>query len=258
MITAPKLDRLAGFRHAFFTRRGGVSEGPFASLNCGYGSGDDPGRVGENRARAMELLAVRGGATALLTVRQTHSTDVSVVDKPWTPANAPRADGLATRLEGVALGVLSADCAPVLLADPSSRVAGAAHAGWRGAGAGILEATVAAMVALGAETSSMVAAIGPCIGRESYQVGDEFRAGFVAREPASADLFRPSGDEGRYLFDLSAYAARRLAGLGIEAVEVVDHDTFADAERFFSYRRSRARGEEDYGRGLSAIALDPA
>ncbi len=257
MITAPELDRLSGLRHAFFTRRGGVSEGPFASLNCGYGSGDDPGHVDANRARAMERLGMNGGAAALVTAYQTHSTAVAVVEKPWMPAEAPKADGLATRHQGVALGVLSADCAPVLLAETRNRVVGAAHAGWRGAGAGILEATVAAMVALGAEASAIVAAVGPCIGRESYQVGGEFYADFVAREPASGDMFRPTGDEGRYLFDLRSYIAWRLAGLGLEAVEVLDHDTFTDMERFFSYRRSRARGEEDYGRGLSAIALDP-
>ena len=251
-FTAPLLDGVPGVRHAFFTRRGGVSEGSYASLNCGFGSGDRAESVAANRRRAMERLALSGDD--LVTVRQTHSADVAVVEAPWTPAQAPGADALVTRAPGVALGVLTADCAPVLFADAEAGVIGAAHAGWRGGLAGILEATVEAMTGLGARARGIVAGIGPCIHQQSYEVGPEFQAAFVGEEAANADFFAP-GDGDRRLFDLPGYLERRLAGIGLAAVERLAHDTRGEEDLFFSYRRAVELGETRYGRGLSAIAL---
>ena len=254
MITAEVLGNVSGVRHAFFTRRGGVSEGAYASLNCGYGSGDDPERVRANRARAAQKLGLDG--SALATAYQTHSAAVAVVDGAWAPEDAPRADGLVTATPGIAIGVLTADCVPVLFADPAAGVVGAAHAGWRGARAGILEATVEAMTELGARTADIVAGIGPCIGQGSYEVGPEFHTEFVTDNPGNEDFFTPDESGARYLFDLSGYVGRRLSALALAAVEAVSVDSCADEERFFSYRRAARRGETAYGRGLSAIVLD--
>lgn len=253
MIRAPILERAGGVRHAFFTRRGGVSEGLYASLNCGPGSADAPDRVAANRARAMARLGLP--EQALATAHQTHSATVAVIDGDRPPAAAPRADGLVTRTPGVAVAVLTADCAPVLLADSANRVVGAAHAGWRGARAGILEATVAAMAGLGARAADIVAGVGPRIGRESYQVGGEFRDGFLREDAANDAFFTAAGSGERYLFDLAGYVVRRLGALGIGTVETLPHDTHRDEDRFFSYRRAVRRGEADYGRCLSAVAL---
>jgi hypothetical protein len=254
MITAAVLERAAGVRHGFFTREGGVSEGLFASLNCGFGSGDDPERVAVNRTRAAEQLGLSGGA--LLTVYQTHSTDVVVAEEPWPPDQAPRADAIVTRRHGLALGVLTADCAPVLLADSKAGVVAAAHAGWRGARAGILEAAIKAMAELGARPSAIVAGIGPCIRQDSYEVGAEFHDAFLADDPANADLFQPAPRPGHFQFDLPGYVRRRLERLGLASVDALAMDTCADERRFFSYRRATKRGERDYGRALSAIALE--
>lgn len=254
MITAAVLERAAGVRHGFFTREGGVSEGLFASLNCGFGSGDDPERVAVNRTRAAEQLGLSGDA--LLTVYQTHSTDAVVAEAPWPPDQAPRADAIVTRRRGLALGVLTADCAPVLLADPEAGVVAAAHAGWRGARAGILEAAIKAMADLGARPAHIVAGIGPCIRQESYEVGAEFHDAFLADDPATADFFRPSPRPGHFQFDLPGYVRRRLERLGLASVDALAMDTCADEQRFFSYRRATKRGERDYGRALSAIALE--
>ena len=241
-------------QHGFFTRQGGVSEGLYASLNCGLGSGDDPERVRENRRRAMRRLGL--AAEALVTAHQAHTAHVAVVNGTWSAAAArPRVDGMVTRMRGVALGILSADCAPVLLADPDAGVIGAAHSGWRGAKSGIVEATVAAMVRLGARVGSIGAAVGPCIRRDSYEVGPEFHAAFVADEPASAELFRPSDRQNHFRFDLAGYVAGKLAAAGVAALVVLPHDTFADPDRFFSYRRVTLAGGGDYGRLLSAIVL---
>ena len=255
MITADVLNEASGVRHGFFTRRGGVSEGAYASLNCGLGSKDDPDRVGTNRARAMDRFGVRG--EALATAYQVHSDRVAVVEKPWTADERPQVDGLVTRSKGVALGILTADCVPVLFADAAGGVIGAAHAGWRGAHAGILEATVAAMVDLGARAQSTVAVVGPCIRQESYEVGPEFHAGFTADDPGTDRLFRPSSREGHFMFDLPGYVVRRLSDLSIKTFEELPYDTCADEERFFSYRRTTLNGGGDYGRGLSAIVLEP-
>jgi len=255
MLTTEPFSCFLAVRHGFFTREGGVSEGLYASLNCGLGSGDDPERVRENRRRAMRRLGL--AAEALVTAYQVHSARVAVVEAPWPAEARPQVDGMVTRNPGVALGILTADCAPVLLADPQAGVIGAAHAGWRGAKSGILEETVAAMVRLGARVGSIGAAVGPCIRHDSYEVGPEFRAAFVADEPAAADLFLPSDRESHFRFDLAGYVAGKLGAVGIEALAVLPHDTFSDNDRFFSYRRVTLAGGGDYGRLLSAIALAP-
>jgi YfiH family protein len=253
LITSDLLTGASSVRHGFFTRQGGVSDEPYTSLNCGLGSGDDLVNVRENRARAMDRLGLTGDA--LRTVFQVHSSRVVTIDA--TALEEPRfeGDGLATRLPGVALGVLTADCAPVLFADGEAGVIGAAHAGWRGARGGVVEATVAAMVALGARRSRILAAVGPCIQQNSYEVGPEFRHSFLEHEPAAAELFAPSSRVGHHLFDLPAYVGRRVAASAVGAIEVLPFDTCGDAERFFSYRRTTLTGGGDYGRLLSCVVL---
>ena len=254
MIRATTLADLSGVQHRFFTRQGGVSAGLYSSLNCGYGSGDDPENVRENRRRVAASFERR--AEDLLTVHQFHSTDVlTVADQRWSSPGAPRADALVTDRPGVVLGVLAADCAPVLLADPQARVIGAAHAGWKGALTGVVEATINAMEKLGARRERLSAAIGPCIGRDSYEVGPEFPAPFLKRDEADAAFFRAAPRTGHFLFDLAGYLARRIAKAGV-AVEATGHDTLTGDADFFSYRRNTLRGVRDYGRGLSAIALE--
>ena len=253
MITSGALGTDPGIRHAFFTRQGGVSEGLFASLNCGFGSGDEPQQVAANREIAMARL----GETAdrLVTVRQIHSARVVVVERPWCREESPTADGLVTAIPGIALGVLAADCAPILFYDPVARVIGAAHGGWRGALGGVVDATIARMAELGAERPHIRAAIGPCIARRSDEGGPEFPQPFVTEDPGNIRFFAPAPGPGRFLFDLGGYIAHRLARAGITTVEVAPHDTVAEEERFFSYRRARLRGEPCYGLGLSAIVI---
>jgi YfiH family protein len=253
MIALAALAAQPGVRHAFFTRGGGVSEGLFQSLNCGFGSGDLAERVACNRAIAMGRLGL--GVDRLVTCRQIHSARVITVDRPWDGQQRPRADGLATRVPGIALGVLAADCAPILLFDPVARVIGAAHGGWRGALAGIAEATIAAMEALGAERERICAGIGPCIGRASYEVGPEFPTPIVAEDAAAAAFFAPARCPGRWLFDLSGYIAYRLTRCGTGEIERASHDTVAEPEDFFSYRRACLRGEPAHGLLLTAIML---
>ena len=254
MITHELLDA-PHIRHGFFTREGGVSEGPFASLNCGFGSGDDAERVAANRARVAERVAA--AADRLVTCYQVHSPDAVVVETPWRREAAPRADGMVTTVPGVALGVLTADCAPVLLADADAGVVGACHAGWRGALSGIAESTIAEMLRQGARLERIAAVVGPCIGRLSYEVGPEFPAPFLAADPADADLFKPAPRPDHLLFDLSSYVLRRLRRLGVGTAEATGGDTAAEVPRFFSYRRACLRRERDYGRLISAIALVP-
>ncbi|HYE01135.1 MAG TPA: peptidoglycan editing factor PgeF [Alphaproteobacteria bacterium] len=242
-----------GLRHAFFTRRGGVSEGLYAALNCGLGSNDDRGRVTENRRRAAAALGV--GGERLVTAYQIHSPDVVEVTTPWAPGEAPKADALVTRTPGIALGVLSADCAPLLFADAEARVVGAAHAGWKGAFGGVAERTIEAMERLGARRDRIAAAIGPCIARASYEVGPEFAARFTDSDPATARFFEPRPGSDRLHFDLPAYLLSRLAAAGIAAI-ALGRDTCAEADTFFSYRRSVLNGEPDYARGLSAIVIE--
>jgi YfiH family protein len=243
-----------GLAASFFTREGGVSEGLYAALNCGYGSGDDPEAVRENRRRAMDRLGFE--PEALVTLYQIHSPTVVIVEEPWRPGESPKADGAVTSRPGIALGILTADCAPVLFADPEARVIGAAHAGWRGAFTGVLEETVAAMARLGAEPKRIRAAIGPCIAQPSYEVGPEFHARFVEADASNARFFRPSARAGHHLFDLAGYARSRLGRLELAAIGAADADTAADPQRWFSYRRATLAGEKDYGRLLSAIALE--
>ena len=245
----------SGIRHAFFTREGGVSDGFYASLNCGFGSGDDPRKVAQNRAIAAVRLGV--APDRLVSCHQVHGTATVTVERPWRHGDNPRADGMVSAVPGIALGVLAADCAPVLFADLDARVIGAAHGGWRGALAGVMEATVAAMAALGARVERIRAGIGPCIAQQSYEVGAEFAAAFAAADSASGEFFRPAARQGHFLFDLGGYIACRLGRLGLAAVERTPHDTAAEEALFFSYRRACRRGEPDYGRGLAAIALMP-
>ena len=253
MIRAAPLARLEGVRHGFFSRQGGVSEGLYGSLNCGFGSEDSPVSVAENRSRAMAQLAVPAGA--LCTAYQCHGTDVLTVDKPWQPNDAPQADGMVTNKPGIALGILTADCAPVLFADETAGVVGAAHAGWKGALAGILDATLDAMRGLGARDDNVRVSIGPCIGNSSYEVGDAFRDQFEAADPKNRDFFRAAERSGHYFFDLAGYVARRLRRQGIKEVDVLGRDTHREETLFFSYRRACQRDEPDYGRCLSAIVL---
>lgn len=252
-MTGDAFGRLRGIRHEFFTREGGVSGGIFASLNCGLGSGDDIDCVRENRARAASRLDVR--APALLSLHQVHGRDVVAVDAPWQEGARPKADAMVTKRSGIALGILTADCAPVLFADDDAGVIGAAHAGWRGLLAGVIEATLQAMVQLGARAERVAARVGPTIGRESYEVGPEFPAPFLAADPANARFFRPALRPGHHMFDLSAACVARLAAAGVAAASASTADTCRDAALYFSYRRSVLTGERDYGRGLSAIVL---
>lgn len=242
---------LSGLPHGFFTRRGGVSTGLYASLNCGPGSSDDPVAVQENRRRVAASLHAPQG---LVSLYQIHGRDVVMVDDDYDIGQRPKADGLVTRRRGIALGILSADCAPVLFADAESGVIGACHAGWRGALAGVTDATIDAMVALGARRDRITAAIGPCIGQKSYEVSEPFRAEFLAASSANAAFFASGKREGHWQFDLPAYLMQRLQQAGV-AAEMLGFDTCSDADRFFSYRRMTLLKEADYGRQVSAIAL---
>jgi YfiH family protein len=251
-VQSTELER-ASIAHGFFGRSGGVSVGIYASLNCGFGSGDRREDVAENRARVARALGVADWP--VLTVHQVHGTDViQVADQRWRVGEAPRADALVTDRPGVVLGVLAADCAPVLLADAEIGVIGAAHAGWRGALAGVVEATVAAMERLGAGRQRIAAVVGPCIGPASYEVGPEFRDRFLAEDPTSTAHFH-DGPRGRPHFDLGGFLAARIGSLGLGKVELRRHDTLAEPDNWFSYRRGQLAGEPDYGRQLSAIAL---
>jgi YfiH family protein len=255
VITLPTLSAIPHARHAFFTRAGGVSAGLFASLNCGYGSADAPENVAENRRRAAAHFGLP--PERLLTLYQIHSDRVLTVDGTalWPSPGAPQADAMVTDRPGIALGVMSADCAPVLLADADRRVVGAAHAGWRGAVGGVVEATVAAMERLGARRERIHAAVGPCIARQSYEVGPEFPAPFLAQDAANESFFAPADRAGHFMFDLPGYLLRRLHLLGVASAVASGHDTLSDQTRFFSYRHNTLNGIRDYGRGLSAIAL---
>lgn len=244
---------LTGIRHAFFTRSGGVSTGLYASLNGGVGSQDDAGKVVENRARMAAALGVE--PRRLLTAYQSHSPSVVVAEAPWTTGDRPQADAIVTRMRALAIGVTTADCGPVLLADPRTGVIGAAHAGWRGALTGVVEATVAAMERLGAARGQIRAAIGPMIRQTSYEVGPDLVARFRAEDPAASRFFAPAKREAHAMFDLAGYIAARLKRAGITAVEDTGLCTYADPERFFSYRRTTHHAEADYGRHVNAIAL---
>ena len=251
-LEAKNLSALPGIRHAFFTREGGVSEGLYASLNAGVGSNDDPAKVAENRARMARAVGV--APERFLTAYQIHSPEVVVAEEPWRSDTRPRADAIVTRVPGLAIGVSTADCGPVLFADQEAQIIGAAHAGWRGAFAGVIEATIGGMENLGADRHRIVAAMGPMISQENYEVGEDLVAQFTGSDPANARFFR-RGRPGRAQFDLPGYIAARLASAGIRNVENLGVCTYADAQRFYSFRRTTHRGEPDYGRHVNAIAL---
>ncbi len=248
-----RADALAGVPHAFLGRRGGVSTGLYAGLNVGWGSDDDRTAIAENRRRAV--AAVKPGAT-LATVHQVHSA-IAVVAEPFPDDARPHADALVTDRPDLLLGVLTADCVPILLADTRAGVVGAAHSGWKGAIGGVIAATVEAMERLGADRARIAAAIGPCIGRASYEVDDAFLARFCAADPMNERFFA-AGRPGHQQFDIEAYAVSRLADAGVRRIEALGLDTYADEARFFSYRRATHRGEPGYGRQISLIALPDA
>ncbi|MFM5885790.1 MAG: peptidoglycan editing factor PgeF [Novosphingobium sp.] len=242
---------LDGVAHGFLGRRGGVSQGLVAGLNAGLGAGDDDAAVARNRALAVD--AVLPGAQ-LVTVYQVHSADCVTALQPWPQADRPQADALVTDRPGLVLGAVTADCAPVLLADAEAGVVGAAHAGWKGAIGGVTDSTIAAMEALGAQRGRIVAAVGPCIAQPSYEVDDGFRAHFCRAAPGNEAHFA-AGRAGHWQFDLEGYVAARLESAGVGAVERLGRDTYPDPERFYSFRRATHRGEPSYGRQISLIGL---
>jgi polyphenol oxidase len=252
-LTSPLLSAIPGLRHAFFSREGGVSGGIYASLNAGIGSRDDPAHVAENRRRMAEQIGVP--PTHFLSVHQIHSADVMVATAPWDAASRPRADAIVTRVEGLAIGASAADCGPILLVDPNARVIGAAHAGWKGALTGILEATVAAMENLGAERNGIIAAIGPLIRQPSYEVGAEFVERFIEADAENTLFFIPAARQVHSMFDLAGFIRMRLENAGVLMIDDIGIDTYAD-ENFYSYRRSVHRQEPDYGRHVHAIVLE--
>ncbi|MDR3495780.1 MAG: peptidoglycan editing factor PgeF [Ancalomicrobiaceae bacterium] len=253
MIQSPLLSAFAGIAHGFFTRDGGVSAGLYRSLNIGLGSSDDRALVLENRGRVADRLGVARGRLAL--PYQVHSPNVWTIEAASDLADPPRADAVVTRDAGIAIGVSTADCGPILFADADARVIGAAHSGWKGAIGGVIEATIAAMETLGAKRRSIRAALGPTISAAAYEVGPEFVDRFEAAAPGNARFFAPSVRPGHAMFDLPAYILARLAIAGVGEAENLGLCTYADEARFFSYRRTTHRGEPDYGRLVSAIAL---
>lgn len=244
---------LAGIAHGFFTRAGGVSTGPYASLNASLSGGDDRAAVTENRARVAQALGAQ--PAQLLGLTQIHSNEVVTVTTPWAPGEGPRADAMVTAVPGLALGVITADCGPVLFADHAAGIVAAAHAGWRGAVAGILEATVDAMAALGAERSRIVAVIGPCIRQPSYEVAADLRDAVLAQATGNARFFVP-GQPDRWQFDLAGYCAARLRSAAIGAVAVTEGDTAAEPDRFFSHRRRTLAGGGPIGHQIAGIRCD--
>jgi YfiH family protein len=252
-LQASSLAAIGQIRHAFFTREGGISTGVYATLNGGIGSRDAPGNVRENRVRMASALGLP--AERLLTAYQVHSAEALIVDHAWPTDERPRADALVTRTPDLAIAITTADCGPILLADQDGGVIAAAHAGWRGAVSGVLEATIEAMERCGARKDNIVAAMGPMIRQRNYEVGPEFAAAFT--EKKDERFFKASAKRAHALFDLAGYIACRLYAAGIRNVEDLDLCTYADPARFFSYRRSVHHNEPDYGRHISAIALLP-
>ncbi|MFM2422129.1 MAG: laccase domain protein YfiH [Pseudomonadota bacterium] len=249
------LNRVPGVAHGFYGRRGGISTGLYGSLNCGLGSLDERANVLANRARVVgDLLGPSSGAQ-LLTAYQVHSAEAVIVDKPWAPEAQPKLDGLVTRTRGLVLGALAADCTPVLLADGEAGVIGALHAGWKGALAGIVEATVAKMVEAGARRARITAAIGPTITQPNYEVGPEFQAQFVSREPDFSRFFWRNAATGKPHFDLPGFVEMQLQRSEVGTVDRCTTCTYANPEQYFSYRRTTHQREPDYGRQVSAIAL---
>ena len=252
-VTAASFSALSGMRHAFFTRDGGVSSGIYTSLNGGIASKDDAAHVVENRARMARALGVTPGH--LVTTYQIHSPDVVVAEKPWQASSRPKADAVVTRVSGLAIGVTTADCGPVLFADEKARVIGAAHAGWRGSLSGVLEAALGAMEKLGAKRADIVTALGPMIRQPNYEVGAEFFATFVKASGDNDRFFKKAEHADHFMFDLPGYIAARLTQAGVRAIEDCGYCTYAEPERFYSYRRSQHRKEPDYGRHVNGIVL---
>lgn len=253
-LTSTVLAGQGSLRHGFFTRRGGVSKGLYSSLNCGPGSGDDAADVAENRTRVMRALGYASGGDARLnTLAQIHSAEVVELGEALPARRHPRADALVTATRGVAVGVLAADCVPVLFAASAGSVVAAAHAGWKGALGGVIEATVESMGSLGATADSIVACVGPCIQQDSYEVGEDLRSLFLEDDARNEAYFRASKRAGHFMFDLSEYVARRVQAAGVSDVERMQIDTYTDEQDFFSFRRATHRGEPDYGRQVSII-----
>ncbi len=242
-----------GLRHGFFTRNGGVSEGLYGSLNIGLGSNDEPARVAENRGRVADAMEVP--RDRLVTPWQYHSAVALAIDRPFGPDDRPEADAVVTRRPGIALGVSTADCTPVLFADSEAMVIGATHAGWRGALAGVVEATIQAMIGLGAARERILAVIGPTISQANYEVGEDFRQTFLDADPGNDRYFARAEGSAKPHFDLPGYVAGQLAGAGIAEIEDLRLCTYAEEETFFSFRRTTHRAEPDYGRLISAIAI---
>jgi YfiH family protein len=251
-VEAIRARALEGVAHGFLGRRGGVSTGILAGLNVGSGSADDPALIAENRRRATEAVLAGG---RLVTVFQVHSPDAVAVIEPFEERLRPHADALVTDRPGLALGILTADCAPVLLADREAGVVGAAHAGWKGAIGGVTDSTIALMETLGARRERIAAAVGPCIARASYEVDQGFFRRFAEADPANERFFA-DGKPGHFQFDLEAYVAHRLAAAGIRTVETLGLDTYSDESRFYSFRRATHRGEPDYGRQIAIIGIN--
>jgi purine-nucleoside/S-methyl-5'-thioadenosine phosphorylase / adenosine deaminase len=254
VIKSGALSNLTNISHGFFTRHGGTSTGIYAGRNCGLGSDDLRAHVIENRGRTADDLNVP--RDQLLTLHQIHSATVITATEPWTPNDAPQGDAIVTATPGIGLGILTADCTPVLFADPANGVIGAAHAGWKGAVSGVLEETVDAMVQLGAKRDQIIACIGPTISQTNYEVGPEFKKQFVDQAAEHTAYFIPSAREGHFQFNLPGFVADQLGGLGLGEIEDSNLCTYADPDRFFSFRRTTHAGEPDYGRQISAIALE--
>lgn len=248
------LSSVPGIRHAFFTRAGGVSAGIYAGLNAGLGSQDEPENVKENRRRMAAALDV--APERLLTLHQIHSPDVVVATEPWSSTARPRGDAMVTKVPGIALGVTAADCGPVLMVDPKTRVIGAAHAGWKGALTGVLEATIDAMEEQGAARDNVIVGLGPMLRQRNYEVGMEFVERFEQADADNARFFSSASRHGHAMFDLPGYIHARLAAAGVLMVDDIDLCTYADEDSFFSYRRATHRKEADYGRHVHAIVLE--
>jgi polyphenol oxidase len=253
--TATNLSASAGVAHGFFGRQGGVSTGLYGSLNCGLGSADERAKVLENRARVARALLGPSSTATVLTAYQVHSADAVLVEEPWAPDRQPKVDGLVTRRKGLVLGSLAADCTPVLLADSEAGVIGALHAGWKGAVAGIVEATIKVMVTAGARRHVIQAAIGPTINQSSYEVGPEFEAQFLARDAGFKRFFAANPTTGRAHFDLPAFVEDALRRADVGGIERRTTCTYANPDHYYSFRRTTHRKEADYGRQISTIAL---
>lgn len=253
MITLGAFNDINGIRHGFFTREGGVSEGIYASLNCGFVSKDDPQSVEHNREICGRFLDQP--ESQILSLKQCHSAKVIDVQQAWTTKDAPEADAMVTHSRNLVLGIMTADCVPVLLVDEKAGVIGAAHAGWKGALRGVVEATIEAMTAKGAKPERILAGLGPCIHQRSYEVDVDFRKLFTDENPDYAVFFTETHQPNYFLFDMPGFVREKLMASGVELIQTCPHDTYAEADRFFSYRRACHASEQDYGRQLSAIVL---